>query len=842
MRKHQQKQILELLGTLKSLQETELYADCQDGAIAIGEFIEELEGKGTQTVALLDDYCELLYKASIGEVGKKALDKGFLRIENSVKNEFKQTRYEMVFLSYKASMSDSIESIYTAAKADPSCDVYWIPIPYYECNQDGTLGAMHYEGAEYYKDSIECTDWRIYNIEERHPDVIVTFAPYDELGHMTSVHPDFYCRRLRELTEMLVYVPYFVTSENIGAPFTKCPGVMFSHLVIVQSEAVRQCYIRDYKELEKIGYSRDIYGAPEDKIIALGSPKFDAVINAKREDFSLPKSWAKLNKNKKVILLNTSVTPIVNYKEQYLKKLQYVLDAFRDRNDVVLWWRPHPLSESAYDTMNPELAGQYNRIVEVYKQTDYGIYDDTPELHRAISWTDAYYGDPSSLVILYQATGKPIMINDPKITETIPPFEPTDICITKNNFWFTIRRFNALISMDRNTWIPEFAGSFPDESDYIKEPDDSLYRKPVEVDGILYFPPFLANEIVMYSTQTGTFGKIKYKEAKDYRKETGDFLAAVVSGDFIFFIPYEYPAIIQLNIKTMEITCHTDWIESLTKLMGDVKGFYLGYPFTINCSVWLPVLEANIIMEFDMETYEYAFHEVGEKDYRYCGSYFDGIHFWLSPHWETKAPVVKWNPDTGETTYFADIYVDGKDHAFYPMFFYGGYIWLLPMFGEHAVIINTATDSVSIASEFASGPADSKNGHALFKFISAQNYGDSIYAFIYYTGTLIKYDFITESRKEEIVNYNPEISVQLENMLSGRFIKDIKKIKTVQDYCYYESDYYRLNGFLVYIEKDNDEEKSQRDRRKEVARSLSSNPDGTAGKKIYEYIKKTILS
>jgi len=294
MRKHQQKQILELLGTLKSLQEAELFADCQDGAIAVGEFIEELEGEGTQTVTMLEEYCELLYKASIGETGKNALAKGLLRIENSVKNELKSTRFEVVFLSYKASMSDSIESIYTVAKDDPNCDAFWIPVPYYDCKPDGTFGTMHYEGAEYYKDSIECTDWREYDIEARRPDAIITFMPYDELGHVTSIHPDFYCMRLREFTELLVYVPYFVTGDEIAQPYTKCPGVMYSHLIAVQSESIRQCFIRDYKELEKLGYSREVYGAPEDKFVVLGSPKFDAVINAKREDFSLPEAWQKL--------------------------------------------------------------------------------------------------------------------------------------------------------------------------------------------------------------------------------------------------------------------------------------------------------------------------------------------------------------------------------------------------------------------------------------------------------------------------------------------------------------------------------------------------------------------
>ena len=47
-----------------------------------------------------------------------------------------------------------------------------------------------------------------------------------------------------------------------------------------------------------------------------------------------------------------------------------------------------------------------------YKRENFGIYDDTPDLDRAIAVSDAYYGDPSSVVQLYKETGKPIMIQN----------------------------------------------------------------------------------------------------------------------------------------------------------------------------------------------------------------------------------------------------------------------------------------------------------------------------------------------------------------------------------------------------------------------------------------------
>ena len=65
MRKRQQKQILELIETLREAQSAGMYADAQECALIIGEFIENLEGEGTKTVELLEEYYETLYKVSI---------------------------------------------------------------------------------------------------------------------------------------------------------------------------------------------------------------------------------------------------------------------------------------------------------------------------------------------------------------------------------------------------------------------------------------------------------------------------------------------------------------------------------------------------------------------------------------------------------------------------------------------------------------------------------------------------------------------------------------------------------------------------------------------------------
>lgn len=66
-------------------------------------------------------------------------------------------------------------------------------------------------------------------------------------------------------------------------------------------------------------------------------------------------------------------------------------------------------------SMMPQLLERYQRIVAKYQEEKWGIYDDTADLDRAIKLSDAYYGDPSSVVELFRKVGKSVMVQDVNI-------------------------------------------------------------------------------------------------------------------------------------------------------------------------------------------------------------------------------------------------------------------------------------------------------------------------------------------------------------------------------------------------------------------------------------------
>lgn len=412
-----------------------LFEDCQNTAVQVGTTIEASEGEGFVTVGYLEEYCEAVYEVATsisddynGNKAQKTLDKKLIKAENSVRNDIK-TRLEIVFCPYKASMWDSLESVWKAADEDPDCDAYVVPIPYYDRKPDGSFGEFHYEGGDY-PDYVPIIHYEAYNFEMRRPDVIYIHNPYDDCNYVTSVDPRFYSKELKKYTDELIYIPYFVLAEpNPDDPyivenishFVVTPGVINADKVIVQSENMKQTYIRAL--LNQFGDTSENQKYFEEKIFGTGSPKFDKIAATTKDNIDIPDEWLKIIKNpdgtwKKVIFYNTSVAALLQHNEKMLEKMCSVFKVFYEyRDDIALLWRPHPLIKATIESMRPNLWEAYSKIVDEYILDGWGIYDDTPDLDRAIVLSDGYYGDWSSVVHLCQKAKIPVMIQNVEIME-----------------------------------------------------------------------------------------------------------------------------------------------------------------------------------------------------------------------------------------------------------------------------------------------------------------------------------------------------------------------------------------------------------------------------------------
>jgi hypothetical protein len=551
MRKRVKEQLTELLNTMlescdelcnsvegDKLQLT-LLEDCQNAAILVGENIEASEGEGTQAVSCLEKYCEVLYH--ISEEGVKeeyvAELRSLLHAIVEEVDKFPKT-LEVAFFPYKASMWDSLESIWMAANEDPRCHAVVVPIPYVDRNPDGSVKEEHYE-INLYPEEVPVVDYRSYPLDEIHPDIAFIHNPYDEKNLVTSVHPNYYSWRLKEHTDCLVYVPYFALPGNLDRNYSDFSAYHHVNYIVTQNPEHRKSFPSEL---------------PDEMFLPLGSPKFDSVIRKCRNPKLIPEAWRAKMDRKRVFFYNTSLRCAINEPDDYLKKMGEVFKAFAGRDDVCLVWRPHPLLEATFDSMQPEYAKVFRGLRNLYIKQNIGIYDDTPCMEDTISWCDAYLGDEGSSVISsFSMAQKPIFILNNEIRQ-----------VSDTNDWMKeIFRFSFnpdgddrwIVTLQDELWHAE-SNDYSYKLKIELRDENSLtsgtqYCRAKEKNGKVYILPDNAQDVLIYDTKTG---KTKRIELEKVETEGNSFSGGWFSKGYVWLVPNYYPAIVRIDLKTDTIT------------------------------------------------------------------------------------------------------------------------------------------------------------------------------------------------------------------------------------------------------------------------------------------------
>lgn len=427
-----------------------MLGNCQECAIQIGTLIEQAEGEDDDIIKKLEKYCELLYQLSQSQGTGKSSVKLMKQIEKSadiIKNNIKYSiisQIEVLFLPYKASMWTSLESIWKAADEDDDCNAIVMPIPYFNIGNPTKITET-YEGDMFPKD-VPIIDYRLYNIEERHPDVIFIHNPYDDNNTLTRVRPEYYSSRLKNNTDCLVYSPYF--SYGSYAPGKsdfqyREPGTINSDKIIVQSEKVKKIF--------------KTYGFNDDKLIVSGSPKIDAIVNAKRENVNMPVEWKEKLSDRKIFLLNTHLfyfpvsfynkTKSGNYGVRFHDE---ILKAIVNKEDVGMIWRPHPLLKAMVKDRYPECIEYIEYFEKNLLESSNCVVDYSGDYRPAFIYSDALISTWSSLINEYMVLGKPVMIFQRKLSEEVIAQSPIDRNLNYFRFGSNGITFEKFVEMVSN--------------------------------------------------------------------------------------------------------------------------------------------------------------------------------------------------------------------------------------------------------------------------------------------------------------------------------------------------------------------------------------------------------
>ena len=650
----------------------------------VDDFIEALSViKDTTFDEEIENYILVFKENKFERINEEFFNSLYIKL-NSIYKDINSIKKEVVFLPYNATMWDSLESIWLAANEDERCECYVIPIPYYNKNQDSSLGELIYEGDEF-PEYVPITHYSEYNLSERSPDIIYFHNPYDNYNRVTTVHQDYYSSKLKEYTNMLVYVPYFVVNHKLKEEFCILPGVKNANYVIVQSEEIANEYKKYYLYQDR------------NKFLPLGSPKIDKVISMTKEEYNedeIPNDWKNKIKGKKVILYNTHLYSIMNDGEALIKKIKYVLSVFEKQRDVVLLWRPHPLSEKTAKSINPEIFDKFKDLEETVKNSEACIFDDTPNLHRSIAISDGYFGDRSSLVELFRNLKKPVMVQDINIQKEIEwkdlnrnSFE--DAYFDGEKLWFASSSLNGLFCLNIESGETFLKGTFPGEDTH----GVRLFSKVIEINNKLFFIPFNATCIIEYDFENQDFRRIELEN----REVKGKFLSYSVYDEYIYLMPRSYGSIVRYNFFTDQIEYMKSWNHMVCKYSKENDIWFRDIERKDN-TLYCPFYQKNLMFKFDLKSEKIEICEIGKENDIFMSIKFDGENFWLIPNHIQE--IGCWNEAKNELVYIGDF--DKKLKflnsvaPFLTSIIVKDNIYILPCFADEVLKININSKSSEV--------------------------------------------------------------------------------------------------------------------------------------------------
>lgn len=836
MRKSQKKKVLEFVQTLYQAQDQikdminkgrthqaqSLLEQCQKGAIRLGNIIEKAEGEGFITVGLLEDYCEMIYQIheNLIENGNKMyklLHRQLIQIENSIKNDIKQ-KIEVVFFPYNASMWDSLESIWKAADEDENCNAVVVPIPYFEKDSDGRFAKAHYEGNDF-PDYVPVIPWEEYNLEEEHPDIVYIHNPYDDYNYITSVHPKYYSKNIKAHTDCLVYVPYYCTSGGMSEGQKFIPSYMVVDFIVIQAPK-----FRDY-------FDKSI---PDEKFLPLGSPKFDRIIKKCQNPQTPPEAWKEKMLGKRVYFFNTSISGILDNTMSFLQKMEYVFNCFKGKENVCLLWRPHPLLESTLDSMRPQFRTYYDTLKKRFLDESLGIYDTTPDVANTIALCDAYIGDSgTSITSLFGITGKPLFIlnnyihsepqEDDWRGEIIMGFNP----LNEEDRWM-VTQGNKLYYSESEAYDFHYCCSLSEYS------SGTYYRTVRSFGEKAYVCPVNAQNILLIENK-----KIAKKIELEKRTDKSSVFAdALKYEQYIFLIPANYGAIVRYNTVTEEIKYFTENVEIFvrkTEQVLKVGGCCIYKNFLVAAS---PV--DDLVYTLNLQTEEIQVIKIGGKNEIGSSNLIaDKDDIWIIPR---KGGVVKrWNPITGNLVEF-DVFpgelkciqpfkkYECTDYPFgYPAITRDA-VYLPPNWGNLHVRIDKKTGKIEKwKPEFK---VNAVNEYYLpacgCHYIRPSANKKQFYKMFSLTDRmLIDVDLETGECINIEVKFDKK---ELESHESG-----FSKCDEWLQYCCRENALNSLNQFLTDSCVGN---KFSKKEQVQAYETVVSNPDGSCGEKVHEYVVK----
>ena len=406
-------------------------SELQNNIVSFGTLAESIKGEDCNTVKLLEQYLEVIYKVAkyvqkfdesinyeasaenkYAECDEEVKDT-FASISEAIDSEIVNRR-SVLFLPVKAKHFGSMRMAYEMETATPDTDVYVMPLPYYYKEYDGSFkDEMHIDTEEFIKANIPVTDYSRFDLSLLCPEKIYINSAYDEYNMAVSVDTRFYARNVKKYTEKLIYIPYFKLMEfdRTNYPcwynmqyYCTVPGVVMADKVYVQSENTRKVYIDKLNEW--VG---------DEKYTDIWEQKIDVYTDGFEEH---SEDELRDAGSKKTIVWFVSAGSLAEFGDKYIEKAYRNLDVFalsKDKLKVLLI--SEPFLDEMIKTYSDELYKKWTGFIDEFNRSGIGeVVSQVEEKSvEALLRANAYYGDPSYICKDFILMKKPVMLQNVEV-------------------------------------------------------------------------------------------------------------------------------------------------------------------------------------------------------------------------------------------------------------------------------------------------------------------------------------------------------------------------------------------------------------------------------------------
>lgn len=294
----------------------------------------------------------------MNEIGKQITNK-LIEIHGSAD-------FVIGFLPYKRSMWNSMASVYEEC-LNAGAVAYILPLPYY----------LMPDKTEVYERDLFTNALPIDLLGKITFDFLVIHYPYDGRNKVTSMLPEYYTEQLRNYGKV-IFIPYSCSSGVFSRIHSGLANIDYAFLT---SEAECSAFINAWKN-----YGVDYTG----KVFGYGSPKMDAI--------------QKCGTASATLVIGSLAAFLASPMDRINLWQHHITNEIGRGRKVI--FRPHPLLRQTIKSMRPDMMAHYDKFIAWCETRDNVSVDESEDLEAALSSADYLISDPSSVLEMWQSTGR----------------------------------------------------------------------------------------------------------------------------------------------------------------------------------------------------------------------------------------------------------------------------------------------------------------------------------------------------------------------------------------------------------------------------------------------------